>query len=118
MMQCSECDLFTEGPGGQAQFRCHPFKNVKEPECLVKWQLIKLDATLRSNQLTAAKMDQMVRAYQATVDMYQKLAPLQEKMFRHMERELDDIDEGDSWKLGSDDDYDPDDDDDDSFGHP
>jgi len=55
-------------------------------ECLVKWQLIKLDM--------------MVQSYQATVAMYRRLAPLQEKMFRHMEREVDDLDEADRWKLG------------------
>ena len=41
----------------------------------------------------------MVQSYQATVAMYRRLAPLQEKMFRHMEREIDDIDESDKWKI-------------------
>jgi hypothetical protein len=89
MIQCSECEHFVQGPGGQSGFTCNPFSTIKEPECLTKWQLIKLDT--------------MVRAYQATLDMYRRLAPLQEKMFRHMQREIDDADEADSWK------YDPDD---------
>jgi hypothetical protein len=50
-----------------------------------------------------AKIDTMVRAYQATLDMYKRLAPLQEKMFKHMEREIDDAEEADQWKFGSDD---------------
>jgi hypothetical protein len=40
--------------------------------------------------------------------MYERLAPLQEKMFRHMEREIDEAEEADAWK------YDEDDDDDDT----
>jgi hypothetical protein len=85
MIQCSDCELFVQGPGGQVGFKCNPFTNVKEPECLQKWQLIKLDM--------------MVKAYEATLEMYRKLAPLQEKMIRHMERELDDIDDADAWKY-------------------
>ena len=96
MIQCSECEHFVRGPDGRAGFTCDPFSNIKEPDCLTKWQLIKLD--------------NMVRAYQATVEMYRRLAPLQEKMFRHMEREIDEIDESDSWKQADDD---PDEDDDD-----
>ncbi len=109
MFQCAECEHYTEGPGGQVQFRCHPFKNVKEPECLVKWQLIKLDASVRTSQINAAKLDQMVRAYQATAEMYKRLAPLQEKMFRHMEQELDDMSESEQWKRDEDDDEEDDD---------
>ncbi len=92
MIQCSNCEHFTRGAGGQVVFRCDPFSTIKEPECLTKWQLIKLDM--------------MVQAYQATVEMYRRLAPLQEKMFRHMQREIDDIEDSDSWKLDSDDDED------------
>ena len=98
MIQCSECEYFHRGPDGAVGFSCDPFGTIKEPECLVKWQLIKLDT--------------MVRAYQTTVEMYQRLAPLQEKMFRHMEREIDDVDEADRWKQGNEDeDEDPDDED-------
>ena len=78
---------------------CDPFANIKEPECLVKWQLIKLG--------------EMVQAYQATVAMYRRLAPLQEKMMRHMEREIDDADDADSWKYGPTDEDEEDDEDED-----
>lgn len=94
MIQCSECEHFVQGPGGQVAFKCDPFRNIKEPECLQKWQLIKLDL--------------MVRSHQATIDMYKRLAPLQEKMFRHMEREIDDIDEADQWKYVDDEEEDDD----------
>jgi len=86
MIQCADCEHYVRGPQGQQGFTCDPFSNIKEAECLTKWQLIKLDM--------------MVRAYQATVQMYQKLAPMQEKMFRHMEREIDDVEETDQWKYG------------------
>ena len=94
MMQCSECEHFVRGPHGQLRFTCDPFSNIKEPECLVKWQLIKIDM--------------MVRAYQATVEIYKRMAPLQEKIFRHMEQEIDDIDEAESWKHPDDQDEDDD----------
>ncbi|MBI4581606.1 MAG: hypothetical protein HY718_18050 [Planctomycetes bacterium] len=89
MIQCSECEHCVRGPDGQTGFTCNPFSTIKEPECLIKWQLIKLDL--------------MVRAYQATVEMYKRLAPLQEKMFRHMQKEVEEMDEADSWKYEPDD---------------
>jgi len=96
MLQCSECEYFVRGKDGQVGFRCDPFATIKEPECLIKWQLIKSSETAR-------QMERMVKAYEATIQMYERLAPLQEKMFRHMEREIDDYDESESWKLGPDD---------------
>ncbi len=99
MLQCSQCEFFVRGPGPQVGFRCDPFGTIKEPECLVKWQLIK------SGEL-AHKVDRMVQAYEATIRLYERLAPLQEKMFRHMEREIDDFDESERWKLADDDEND------------
>jgi len=90
MIQCKDCELFSEGPEGQVAFKCDPFRNVKEPECLVKWQLLKIN--------------QMVAGYQATLEYYHKLAPMQEKMFKVMEREIDDLSEADKWKVDEDDD--------------
>jgi hypothetical protein len=95
MIQCRDCEYFHRGPDGSVGFACDPFSTIKEPECLVKWQLIKLDT--------------MVRAYQSTLQMYQRMAPLQEKMLRHMEREVDDIDEADAWKYDSDEEEEDDD---------
>jgi len=94
MIQCNDCEHFMQGPAGQVHFSCNPFTNIKEPECLQKWQLI--------------KMDTMVRAYEATLAMYQKYAPLQEKMFKHMEKEIDEADESDAWKESLDDEEDDD----------
>ena len=92
-------EFFHRGENGEISFRCDPFNNIKEPECLVKWQLLKLN--------------QMVASYHATLEYYRKLAPMQEKMFKVMEREIDDISEADQWKV-DDDDADPDDPDDES----
>ena len=86
MIQCAQCEFCEVGPDGQIKLNCHPFQNIKEPECLMKWQLLKLDL--------------MTRAYMSTIAHYKKLAPLQEKMMKAMEREIDDLDEADSWKLG------------------
>ncbi len=96
MLQCQECEHFVTGPGGQVGFKCNPFGNIKEPECLVKWQL------LRMNELSQ-KMDRMAAAYEATVKIYKRLQPMQEKMFRYMEQEIDEQQEGESWKFEPDD---------------
>ena len=94
MLQCQDCEFFSQGPDGSPILACNPFATVKEPECLTKWMLVQLNI--------------VVKSHQATLDMYQRLAPLQEKMFKHMEREIDDVDEADQWKYGdSDDEVDP-----------
>jgi len=98
MIQCKDCEYFVRTDTGQIGFRCDPFSTIKEPECLIKWQLVKLDM--------------MVRAYQATVEMYKRLAPLQEKMFRQMEREIDELNEAERWKYGADEDEDEEDEED------
>ena len=85
MIQCEQCEHFDRDAAGNVRLKCDPFRNIKEQECLAKWQLIKLDT--------------MVKAYQATLQVYHRLAPLQEKMFRHMEREIDEIEEADRWKY-------------------
>ncbi|MBE3123445.1 MAG: hypothetical protein IMZ65_01425 [Planctomycetes bacterium] len=89
MIQCQDCEFCEMAPDGQVRLRCNPFKNIKEPECLVKWQLLRLDL--------------MTRAYMATISEYKKIAPLQEKLYRHMSREMDEMDEADSWRKPSDD---------------
>ena len=89
MIQCKDCEFCKVGPDGQLAFACDPFSNVKEPECITKWQLLKIDA--------------MVRSYQATLEYYRRLAPLQERMFKHVERELDDMDESEKWKIDDED---------------
>jgi len=95
MIQCKDCEYFNRGPGGQMGFGCDPFGTIKEPECLVKWQL------LRTSELVQ-RVERLVAAYEATLSIYKKLEPLQEKMFRHMEREIDEVEEADSWKYEED----------------
>ena len=96
MLQCQDCEFFRRGPDGMAVLTCDPFATIKEPECLAKWQLVQLRTIARSHQ--------------ATLDMYQKFAPLQEKMFRHMEREIEETNEADQWKYDDADDENDDDD--------
>jgi len=90
MIQCEQCQYFHRGPDGQVSFSCDPFSNIIEPECLQKWQLIKIN--------------QMVASYQSTLEYYHKLAPLQEKMFRVMENEIDSMDESEKWRMAEDED--------------
>jgi hypothetical protein len=84
MIRCQDCEFFHRDAAGRISFSCDPFSTIKEPECLNKWQLIKLD--------------QLVQAYGASVEFTRRFAPLQEKMFKMMERELDDADESERWK--------------------
>ena len=88
MIQCKDCEFFVQDERGRIQLRCNPFTNVKEPACLEKWQLLRLDGILQG--------------YQATLRWYEKLGPMQEKMFKFMKREMDDIEEADGWKYDDD----------------
>lgn len=90
MIQCQDCEFFDRNAAGEIAFACDPFSNIKEPECLMKWQLI--------------KVNQMVASYQATLSFYRKMGPMQEKIFKVMERELGDIDEAEKWKVADEDD--------------
>ena len=92
MLHCEDCEFFHRGPDGSPQLTCDPFASIKEPECLAKWQLVQLNVIAESHQ--------------ATLEMYQRLAPLQERMFKHMEREIDEADEADRWKYDDDEDDD------------
>ena len=89
MIQCRDCEYYQPGPQGGPHLTCNPFHNIKEPECLLKWQLLKLEV--------------MARSHQSTLDLYRRFAPLQEKLLRHMEREIDDAEESDGWKYSDED---------------
>jgi hypothetical protein len=63
----------------------------------------------------------MTCAYLATIAEYKRIAPMQEKSYRHMTREVDEADEADKWKRSDDeelDDLDDLDDPDDKPGTP
>lgn len=90
MLQCQDCEFFLRRPDGTPELSCDPFATIKEPECLAKWQLLQLKTISTSHQ--------------ATLDMYRRFAPLQEKLFKHMEREIDEVDEAESWKRQDDED--------------
>lgn len=56
---------------------------------MAKWQLIRLDMLVGGNQ-------QLLK-------WYAKLAPLQDKIFKYMQREIEDLDETERWKIAEDD---------------
>lgn len=92
MIQCKDCELCQRGADGEMIFTCDPFTNIKEPECLIKWQLLKLNA--------------LIEYQEQLQQMYDRIAPMQEKLFHYMEHEMDDQEESDSWKQNSDEDED------------
>jgi len=92
MIQCKDCEFCEISSDGRRSFKCDPFSNIKEPECIAKWQLIRLDM--------------LVASYRGMLKWYEKLAPLQDKMLKFMKREIDDMDESDSWKSDEDEDQD------------
>ena len=94
MIQCKDCEFFVVDSEGRRSFSCDPFTNVKEPECLAKWQLMRLDMLLAS--------------YQGMLRWYGKLAPMQDKLFKYMEREIDEMEQADGWKLDYDQESEPD----------
>lgn len=85
MIQCVQCDLCEVGPDGRRAFKCDPFSNIKEPECIAKWQLIRLDMLLAT--------------YQSMMHWQKEMEPLQRKMMKYVEREMTDIDESEKWKI-------------------
>jgi hypothetical protein len=85
MIQCNDCELCETGPDGQRTFKCDPFSNIKEPECIAKWQLIRLDM--------------LVASYQAMLKWYGRFAPIQDKLLKFMKREIDEMEETERWKL-------------------
>ena len=74
MIQCKDCELYRQEADGRRIFLCDPFNNIKEPECLAKWQLLRLDM----------------------------IATAQNKILKYIKRELDDIDESEKWKTDDD----------------
>jgi hypothetical protein len=85
MIQCKDCEYFEQNDSGQRVFRCDPFCNIKEPDCLMKWQILRLDLLLRQHQ--------------ATLSWQHKMSPIQDKIFKYIKRELDDMDDADHWKF-------------------
>jgi len=43
MIQCRDCEYYKQDEHGRRTFSCDPFTNIKEPECLGKWQILRLD---------------------------------------------------------------------------
>ena len=89
MIQCKDCEFCEIRPDGQRIFKCDPFVNIKEPECLGKWQLLRLDM--------------LVSGYRGMLGWYEKMGPMQSKIMKYVQRELDDIDEAEKWKTDEED---------------
>ncbi len=89
MLRCEDCEFFHRAPEGSPILTCDPFSTIKEVECLAKWQV--------------AHLMSISQSHEATADMHRRLAPFQEKIIKHMEREIDEADEADRWKVDDED---------------
>lgn len=89
MIQCNDCEYYEMDDSGRRVFKCDPFATIKEPECLAKWQLLRLDM--------------LVAGHQRMTNWQEKMSPMQDKIFKYIRRELDDIEEADQWKQDEDD---------------
>lgn len=85
MIQCKDCELFEMDPSGRRIFRCDPFINIKEPECLQKWQILRLDV--------------LISMYRGMAAWQEKMGPLQDKLIRYFKREIEELDESENWKI-------------------
>ena len=94
MIQCKDCEYCDTGEDQRRSFRCDPFTNIKEPECLIKWQVLKLNS--------------LIQYHEQLQQMYDRIAPMQEKLFQYMEREIEDQQDAESWKESLEDDLDED----------
>ncbi len=101
MIQCKDCEFYHQHADGVPSLECDPFSTIKEPECLAKWQLLQLTTLAQSHEATQA--------------MHHRFAPLQEKMFKHLEREIDEANNADQWKLVDDDEEEEEEEDQDPF---
>ena len=88
MIQCKDCEFYRQEADGRRVFMCDPFTSIKEPECLAKWQLLRLDVIASAQNNMAAAQAQM--------------APLQNKIHKYIRRESEDIDESEKWKIDED----------------
>lgn len=84
MIQCHDCEFYEATADGRRVFKCDPFSNIKEPECLLKWQLLRLDMLLAG--------------YHGMSAWQEKMAPMQDKILKYIKREIEDIDESEKWK--------------------
>lgn len=106
MIQCSQCEYFRRGDSGEVSFACDPFSTIKEPECLAKWELIKSSEVAARLQGVQGTLQQLADSYRAMLDYQQRLQPMQDKMFKFVEREMEDVSEAEKWKLEDEDDQD------------
>ncbi len=91
MIHCKDCEYFhRDEKTGRITLSCEPFSTIKEEACLEKMQLLRLDALLQ--------------LYQRMIQFNERLAPVQDKMIKYMEREMDDINESEKWKVDDDED--------------
>ena len=85
MLQCQDCEFGKELPDGGIDLTCDPARNIKEPECLTKWQLLQLQHIENDSALIAA-----------LVPKFEKIVSQAGTILCHVAEQQ----KGDDWKHG------------------
>ncbi len=90
MLQCADCEFGKARPNGNIDMTCNAARNIKEEACLMKWILVKL-ANIEQRQAHV-------------IDVGNNFLPMQAKVLQHSCAQIDELQKGESWKHGSDED--------------
>ena len=95
MLQCQDCEFGKELPDGGIDLTCDPARNIKEPECLTKWQILLLQNIRRDSALVAEVMPEL----KTWLSLVGPLAI-------HANDQITEREKSDDWKHGGADQYD------------
>ena len=62
--------------------------------------------THRPGPRRAARLRARIEAHRGLLSWYERMAPMQDKIFKYVQHELDDINEAERWKVPDEDDDD------------
>ena len=93
MVQCIDCRYGKKMPNGTIRLSCDASRNIVEPECLTKWMLVSL-RNIETMQGLAIKLTG-------------GMLPMQAKVLQHNCAQIDELQKGENWKHGADEDEPP-----------
>ena len=90
MIQCADCEFGKVQSDGTIRMTCQVARNIKEEACLTKWMLVKLTNIERMQAHKLSVSDAVI--------------PLQAKFLQHNCAQIDELQKGEDWKRGTDED--------------